>query len=95
MLGGSSRGLKPDGSTSEARLSGEAPAALPLEGVLNPNNGEARLSGEAPRKDLKQRTRELLIYSGLPRIKTLRGGLDQQAWMEGALKPQYSSRALT
>ena len=43
----------------------------------------ARLSGEAPGKDLIQRTRELLIYSGLRP--------DQQAWMEGVLNPIDSS----
>ena len=39
-------------------------ASLLVEGVLNPIKWHARLSGEAPRKDLKQRTRALLIYSG-------------------------------
>jgi hypothetical protein len=37
------------------------------------------LSEEAPRKDLEQRTRELLIYSGLRP--------DQQARTEGVLNP--------
>jgi hypothetical protein len=30
-----------------SELSGEAPTALPVEGVLNPNNERSELSGEA------------------------------------------------
>jgi hypothetical protein len=59
-------------------------ASLLVEGVLNPNNGAARLSGEALRKDLKQRTRELLIYSGLRP--------DQQAWMESPTAVRAEAR---
>ena len=43
------------GWTSEARLGGEAPRALPVEGVLNPSKrAQASLSGEAGCDPAKQ-----------------------------------------
>jgi len=52
---------------------------MPPEGVLNPIDSSEVERGGSMRKDLKQRIRALLIYSGLRP--------DQQAWMEGVLNP--------